>query len=132
MHNLALLLARLLLAFIFVMAGLNKIGGYGDTLAYMSQFGVPGVLLPLVILLELVGGLAIAVGAFTRYLSVAFAGFCILSALIFHTNFAEQTQMVMFMKNLAIAGGFLALLVAGPGDWSVDDRIGKTRDPSAT
>lgn len=125
MKDVALLAGRVLLALMFVMAGWSKIGGYAGTQGYMEAMGVPGFMLPLVILLELGGGLAIVLGLFTRSLSVLLAGFTLMAAFIFHYQPAEQMQMLMFMKNVSVAGGFLALAVAGAGAFSVDARLGK-------
>ncbi|MGY3891348.1 DoxX family protein [Aeromonas mytilicola] len=125
MKDVALLAGRILLALMFVMAGWGKIGGYAGTQGYMEAMGVPGFMLPLVILLELGGGLAIMLGLFTRSLSVLLAGFTLMAAFIFHYQPAEQMQMLMFMKNLSVAGGFLALAAAGPGAFSLDARLGK-------
>ena len=125
MKDVALLVGRVLLALMFVMAGWSKIGGYAGTQGYMEAMGVPGFMLPLVILLELGGGLAIVLGLFTRSLSVLLAGFTLMAAFIFHYQPAEQMQMLMFMKNLSVAGGFLALAAAGPGAFSLDARLGK-------
>ncbi|MGE6108677.1 DoxX family protein [Aeromonas sobria] len=125
MKDVALLVGRILLALMFVAAGWGKIGGYAGTQGYMEAMGVPGALLPLVILLELGGGLAIVLGLFTRSLSVLLAGFTLMAAFLFHYQPAEQMQMLMFMKNLSVAGGFLALAAAGPGAFSLDARLGK-------
>ena len=125
MKDMALLVGRVLLALMFVMAGWSKIGGYAGTQGYMEAMGVPGFMLPLVILLELGGGLAIVLGLFTRSLSVLLAGFTLMAAFIFHYQPAEQMQMLMFMKNVSVAGGFLALAAAGPGAFSLDARLGK-------
>ncbi|MFU8895117.1 MAG: DoxX family protein [Gammaproteobacteria bacterium] len=118
---LADLAARIFLAALFIVAGLGKIPGYEGTAGYMQSMGVPGMLLPLVIALEIVGGLAIAIGYRTRLAAFLLAGFTVLSGLIFHSPLdpAEQTQ---FLKNLAIAGGFLLLVVHGAGRWSLDAR----------
>ncbi len=113
---------RLLLASIFVISGLNKISGYAGTQGYMEAMGVPGFLLPLVILLEVGAGLAVIVGWWTRSAAFALAGFSILSALIFHFNLADQLQFIMFVKNFAIAGGFLFLVANGPGVYALDNR----------
>ncbi|NHA13751.1 DoxX family protein [Thioalkalivibrio sp. XN279] len=115
------LAARVALAALFIIAGLGKIGGYEGTAGYMQSMGVPGVLLPLVIALEIVGGLAIAVGYRTRLVAFLLAGFSVLSGLIFHSPLDpnEQTQ---FLKNLAIGGGFLLLVVHGAGRYSLDAR----------
>lgn len=123
--DVALLAGRVLLALMFVMAGWSKIGGYAGTQGYMEAMGVPGFMLPLVILLELGGGLAVVLGLFTRSLSVLLAGFTLMAAFIFHYQPAEQMQMLMFMKNVSVAGGFLALAAAGAGAFSVDARLGK-------
>lgn len=113
---------RVLIAAIFVTAGLGKITGYEGTQAYMGSMGVPGVLLPLVILLEVGGGLAIIAGWKTRIVAFALAGFSILSGLLFHFNPADQMQFTMFLKNVAIAGGFLFLVANGPGAYALDNR----------
>lgn len=122
MSNLMLLVGRVLLAAIFVFAGYGKLGAYDATQAFMISQGVPGVFLPLVILLELGGGIAIMLGLFTRLTAFALACFCVASALIFHGNAADQNESIMFMKNLAMAGGFLILAASGPGDLSLDNR----------
>jgi putative oxidoreductase len=112
--------ARVMLAQLFIWGGIEKIASYAGVQTYMENAGVPGVLLPLVILTELGGGLAVLAGWQTRYVTLALAGFCLLTALFFHTNFADQMQMIQFMKNLGLAGGFLALSVAGPGAFALD------------
>ncbi len=116
------LAGRVLLAIMFVASGYGKIGGYEGTQGYMESMGVPGMLLPLVIVLELGGGLAIIAGWQTRMVAILLAGFCLLSALIFHLDFADRMQSIMFMKNLAVAGGFLVLAAYGPGALALDNR----------
>ncbi|MBZ9657103.1 DoxX family protein [Phyllobacterium lublinensis] len=114
------LLARLFLAYIFIIEGWTKINSYTTTAEYMLANGVSAKLLPLVILTELGGGILIAAGFMTRYAAVALAGFCLLTALLFHTDFSDFEQVINFNKNIAMAGGFLALLAFGPGSWSID------------
>jgi putative oxidoreductase len=114
------LAGRLLLALIFVHEGWSIIGAYSGAAAYMEKFGVPGLLLPAVIGLELGGGLLIAAGILTRAVAAAFAIFCVLTAVLFHWQFADGNQLLHFQKDLAIAGGFLVLAVKGPGNWSFD------------
>ena len=114
--------ARFLLAFIFLMAGISKIGQYAGTQAYMASAGLPGGLLPLVIALEIGGALALIVGFKARWAALALAGFSVTSAVLFHLDFGDQMQSIMFMKNLSIAGGLLVLAAAGPGVWSLDNR----------
>lgn len=120
-HALISLVARVLLSAIFVAAGYNKIGGYDGTMQYMESAGVPGVLLPAVIALELGGGLMILLGLFSRWAALALAAFSVVAALLFHANFADQMQAAAFMKNLALAGGLLLLFANGPGAWAVRD-----------
>jgi putative oxidoreductase len=111
---------RALLAAIFISAGIGKIGAYAGTQGYMESMGVPGALLPLVIALEIGGGLAVLLGWQTRLSAFLLAGFCLVSAVIFHADFGDQMQSILFMKNLAIAGGLLTLFDSGAGAWSVD------------
>jgi putative oxidoreductase len=113
---------RLFLSFMFIMSGLTKIGSYAGTQGWMDSMGVPGALLPLVIALEVLGGLAILVGYRARLVALAMAGFCVLSAILFHANFADQMQMTNFMKNITIAGGFLMIVVNGAGAYALDNR----------
>lgn len=125
MNNAIILAARVLLAQIFLVAGFGKLGvGYAGTQAYMEAMGVPGMLLPLVIALEIGGGLALIAGFMTRWAALALAGFAVASAVLFHANFGDQTQAIMFMKNLAMAGGLLLLYVHGAGSYSVDAKRG--------
>lgn len=127
MHTSSLSIAagRVLLALIFVVSGFNKIVGYGGTAQYMEANGVPGLLLPIVIALELGGGLLIVAGWHTRIVAAALALFTIVAGLLFHADFGDQNQTIHFMKNLAIAGGFLVLAGFGPGSLSVDARQGR-------
>ena len=126
-----LLLARILMPILFITAGWGKITGYAGTQQYMEAMGVPGFMLPLVILLEFGGGLAILFGFLTRFTALFTAGFTILTAFLFHSNFAEGVNQLMFMKNLSIAGGFLVLGLVGPGAYSLDRLISK-RKPQAS
>jgi putative oxidoreductase len=113
---------RLLMSAMFFMSGISKITSYQNTAAWMESQGVPGFLLLIVIPLEVLGGLAIIIGWNTRLFALLFTGFCFLSAFLFHSNFSDQIQMVMFTKNLTIAGGFIMLVVHGAGHYSIDTR----------
>ena len=115
-------IGRLLISFIFLMSGLNKISNYANTSGWMESMGVSSSLLPLVIIIEILAAIAIILGWKTKIAAFLLAGFCILSGLIFHTNFSNQVEMIMFMKNFAIAGGFLILVANGPGNYSLDNR----------
>ncbi|MEQ9638632.1 MAG: DoxX family protein [Alphaproteobacteria bacterium] len=124
------LAGRILLALIFVSSGLNKVGAYAGTQAYMESVGVPGGLLSLVILTELGGGLLLAAGLLTRWAALALAGFTLLAAVLFHADFGNQMQMIMFMKNITIAGGLAVVLSHGAGSWSVDAVLARRRGTS--
>jgi putative oxidoreductase len=126
-QNIAALAGRILLAFMFILSGFGKIGGYDATAAYMAAKGMPmiGVLLPLTILTELGGGLALAAGFKARWVALLLAGFTILAALIFHDFWAVEAahkmdQQINFLKNISIAGGMLMVFAFGPGRFSVD------------
>lgn len=127
MQNTATLVGRVLLAHIFLLSGVSKISGYAGTAGYMDAMGVPGALLPLVIALEIGGGLALMLGWQTRWSAIALAAFTVVAGAIFHSNFADQMQMIMFMKNISIAGGLLFVAAVGAGAWSLDARRAKNR-----
>ncbi|MBI1866959.1 MAG: DoxX family protein [Methylocystis sp.] len=122
LDKLAEFTGRSFLAAIFLLSGLGKIGQYAGTQAYMDSAGVPGQLLPLVIALEVAGALVIVVGWQTRLIALALAGFSLIAAILFHANFQDQITMIMFLKNIGIAGGFLLLFANGAGAWSLDAR----------
>ena len=115
-----LTVGRLLLASLFILEGWSKIRGYEAAAAYMDRYGVPSLLLPAVIALELVGGLMLAVGWRTRLAAFALAVFCISAAVLFHDQLLGRGQLRHFEKDFAIAGGLLVLAVAGAGRWSLD------------
>ncbi len=114
------LAGRIFMALLFIPAGAGKISGYAGTQGYMESVGVPGILLPLVIIVELGGGIALLLGWQTRIVAFLLAGFCLVSALLFHFQPADQMQMILFMKNIAIAGGLLFLVANGAGALSID------------
>jgi len=117
-----LLLARVGLSIIFILAGFQKLTGIEGTAGYIASVGLP---MPTLLawgagLFELIAGAFILVGFMTRPTALAFAAFCVVSAVIFHFNFADQIQSILFMKNIAMAGGFLALFASGPGEMAID------------
>ncbi|MCK5425259.1 MAG: DoxX family protein [Emcibacter sp.] len=122
-QELAAPVGRLFISLIFLLSGIGKISGYEGTQGYMEAMGVPGALLPVTIVFEIGFSLAIIVGWKTRIAALALAGFSVVSALIFHFNLADQMQFIMFMKNFAIAGGFLFLVAHGAGAYSLDNRL---------
>lgn len=121
-QSLAAPAGRVLISLMFVTSGFNKLVNYAGTQAYMESAGVPGMLLPAVIAVELLGGLAIILGWHTRLAAFLLAGFCLLSAFLFHADFSDPMQSILFMKNLAIAGGFLVIVSHGAGPYSIDLR----------
>ena len=121
------LLGRIGLSLIFIISGWSKIAGYVGTQQYMEAVGIPGALLPLVIALELGGGLAILTGAFTRWIALALAVFSLASAALFHADFGDVAQATNFWKNAAMAGGFLMLAAHGAGTLSLDHLWNKRR-----
>lgn len=125
-HNAIPALGRILLAAIFVLSGASKIAGFDGTVQYMQASGLPAaqLLLPLVILLEIGGGLALALGFQARIAAFLLAGFTLLTAILFHNFWAMPAEMqmieqIMFMKNLAIAGGLLFVSHFGPGGYAL-------------
>ena len=117
------LAGRILLAAMFLISGLGKVGNYTATVGYMFAAGVPGALLPLVIATEVLGAISIIVGWKTRITAFLLAGFTLLTALFFHNNLSDQTQTLLFLKNVSITGAFLLLLANGAGPLSIDNRL---------
>jgi putative oxidoreductase len=120
LNNASTLIGRSMIAMIFIVAGAGKISGYAGTQGYMESVGVPGLLLPLVIALEILGGLAVLLGYQTKIAALLLGGFTFLAAVIFHSDFGQQMQMILFMKNIAISGAFLLLFAHGPGQWALN------------
>lgn len=123
----AMAAARLLLSLVFLLSGLGKLGALDGTRAYMEATGVPGGLLWPTIAFEVGAGLLVMLGYRTRIVAALLSGFCVASAALFHHNFADQIEMIMFLKNLSMAGGFLLLAAVGPGLFSLDARFAPTR-----
>ena len=122
-----LLAGRLLLVFIFLHEGFSLIGNYAGAAAYMQKSGVPSLLLPAVIALQLGGGLLIATGAMTRFAALLFAAFCAMTAIFFHWQFANHNELLHFQKDLAMSGGFIVLACSGPGNWSLDRYLARVK-----
>ncbi len=118
---------RVLLAALFIPAGFAKISGYEGTQGYMDAMGVPGALLPLVIILEIGGGIALLVGLKTKWMALALAGFTLVAAVLFHYQPADQIQMILFMKNIAVTGGLALLIAIGGGKFSADGFLNKAK-----
>lgn len=118
------LVARVLMAYIFIVAGWGKLTAYTATVGYMESMGVPGALLPLTILVELGGGLALLFGFQARFAAFGLGIFSIITAFIFHEG-TESAQAINFMKNFAMAGGLFFLMLHGAGKFSIDTAIEK-------
>ena len=128
--------ARFLMSLLFLLSGFSKLAGNGPIQKYMEAYGVPGVLSWPAAAWEIGGGLLLLIGLWIRPVSVLMAGWCILTAVIFHTAFSDQNQMINFFKNMTMAGGFLLIARAHPMLLSVDAwRLGRptsrfSHDPS--
>jgi putative oxidoreductase len=122
LRNATELLGRILVVALFLTSGVGKITAYTATIGYMAAVGVPGALLPLAIVTEVLGALAIVLSWKTRIVSILLAGFTLLTGILFHGNFADQTPMVMFLKNVSIEGAFLLMAANGAGQYSADSR----------
>lgn len=125
MTNTQLIVARVLLGLLFVMAGIGKLGDVAGFAGYMASGGVPAALAWPVVLFEIIGGLALIVGFQTRIVAYALGAFCVSSGLLYHFDPADEMQMTQVFKNLALAGGYLALGTIGAGAWSVDAKLGQ-------
>ncbi|MCP4874601.1 MAG: DoxX family protein [Gammaproteobacteria bacterium] len=123
LSNVSTLFGRAMLASIFITAGFSKITSYAATQSYMESSGVPGLLLPAVIALEVVGGLSILIGFQTQITAALLGGFTLLAAILFHSDFSQQLQAILLMKNIGIAGAFLLLFSQGPGQWAFNPQL---------
>jgi putative oxidoreductase len=116
------LIGRVFISGIFLLSGFNKIGNYDGTIGWMESFGLPGFLLLPAIVLEIVAPILIIVGYQTKIAAAALSLFCIATAFIFHNDFSDQMQIIAFMKNIALAGGFLFLVVNGAKGYCLDKK----------
>ena len=117
------LVGRILLSTLFLVEGIGKISMQEDVVMYMTSYGVPEILFIPTIILEIIFPLLLIVGYKTKLVSLVMALFTFVVAIIFHTDFREGIQMIMFLKDLAIAGGFLIIFVRGAGKYSLDQRL---------
>jgi putative oxidoreductase len=125
------IIGRILLAYFFIPGGIEKIGGYAGTAGYMSAHGVPGFLLPLVIILEIGGGVLLLAGWQTRIAAFLLGGFSILAVLIFHLHPSDSAGQIIQVAELAVGGGLWAIAAHGAGGWSVDGWRRTRRAPPA-
>jgi putative oxidoreductase len=125
-NSILFLLGRILLAAVFIPAGLQKFGDIAGTAGYISAMGLPAATLLAwaAAIFEVAAGVAILVGFQTKWAALGLAVFCVFTGVVFHyagsNGGTDQMQMIMFFKNLGLAGGFLGLAAAGAGAWSVD------------
>lgn len=120
--DIALLIGRILIGILFLIAAYNKMKGYGGSVGYFTKLGIPApsLTVPLTIVFEAAAGILLIVGYQTRLVAILIAAFCIVTGLVAHTNIADGNQLNHLLKNLAVAGGALALFVSGPGAMSID------------
>mgnify|MGYP005648833359 CR=1 FL=1 len=116
-------IGRILMSAIFLLSGISKASAFEATQGYMTAMGVPADILPVVIVFEIGAAIAIIIGFKTRGGAFMLAGFTLLTAVLFHNALGGQGQFIMFMKNIAIAGGFLFLVANGPGAMALDNRM---------
>ena len=116
------LIGRIFISSIFLLSGFNKIGNYEGTVGWMESFGIPEFLLIPAIILEIIAPILIIIGYKTKIAAAALSIFCIATAVIFHNNFSDQMQFIAFMKNIALAGGFLFLVVNGAKSYCLDKK----------
>ena len=117
------ILGRLLLSAIFLINGIGKIFNYEGTIQYMENFDVPGYLIIPAITVEILFPILLIIGYYTKFSALVLSLFTLALAVIFHTDFSNQMQLVSFLKNIAIAGGFLIIFVYGPGKYSLDHKL---------
>ena len=120
MANILDLLGRIFISLLFLINGYFKILNYEGTLEWMEGYNVPGILLTPTIILELAAPILVILGYKTKISAFLLAVFCIATALIFHTDFSNQFQITSFLKNIALAGGFLFIVVNGAKKYSFD------------
>ncbi len=116
------LIGRIFISTVFLLSGFNKIGNYEGTVGWMESFGLPGFLLIPAIILEILAPILIIIGYQTRIAAGALSFFCLSTAIIFHNDFSDQMQFITFMKNIALSGGFLFLVVNGAKGYCLDKK----------
>jgi len=125
MTNILDLVGRVFISLVFLLSGINKIGNYEGSVGWMETFGMPGIFLIPAIILEIVAPILIIIGYKVKIAAALLSVFCITTALIFHTDFSNQMQFVSFMKNIALAGGFLFLVINDTKDFSLERKLSK-------
>ena len=122
MSSLLDLIGRDFISVLFLLSAYSKILNYSETVNWMEGFGVPVFLLSPTIALEIILPILIIIGYHTRLAATLLALFSIVTAFIFHSNFADQMQMISFLKNIGLAGGFILVAVNGPKNWAIESK----------
>ena len=125
MTNILDLVGRIFISLVFLLSGINKIGNYEVTIGWMESLGMPGIFLIPAIILEIGAPILIMVGYKVKISAALLSLFCIATAIIFHTDFSNQMQFVSFMKNIALAGGFLFLVINETKEFSLERKLAK-------
>ena len=125
MTNILDLVGRIFISLVFLLSGINKIGNYEGTIGWMESLGMPGIFLIPAIILEIVAPILIMVGYKVKISATLLSLFCLATAIIFHTDFSNQIQFVSFMKNIALAGGFLFLVINETKEFSLERKLAK-------
>ena len=123
MTNIIDLLARIFISLLFLINGYFKIVNYDGTMEWIESFGLPGSLIIPAIILEIIAPMLLIVGYKTKLAAAALGLFCLATAIIFHNDFGNQTQLTAFLKNIALMGGFLFLFMNGAKDFSLDKKL---------
>ena len=123
MMNIIDLIGRILLSILFLLNGFFKINNYENTVEWMEGFGMSGLFIIPAIIIEILGSILIIVGYKTKFAAAFLSLFCIITAIIFHNDFDSSSEMTAFLKNIALAGGFLIIFAHGPKKYSIDKKI---------
>ena len=122
MINILDLFGRILISTLFLVNGLSKINNYENTIIWMESFNLPGFFLVPAIVLEIVAPIFVIIGYKTKVAAASISLFCLATAIIFHNDFSDQVQLTSFLKNIALSGGFIFLVVNGPKGFSLDKK----------
>ena len=124
MTNILDLVGRIFISLVFLLSGINKIVNYDETVGWMESLSIAGIFLIPAIILEIGAPILIIVGYKVKISAALLSLFCVATAIIFHNDFSNQMQFISFMKNIALAGGFLFIVVNGVKDFSLDKKLG--------
>ena len=120
MANVLDLIGRILISALFLISAFNKVFNLDNSMGWMETFGVPGFLIFPAIAIEIILPILVIVGYQARIAAGILSIFCLLTAFLFHFDFSNQSQLVSFLKNIGLAGGFLFIVANGTKDWAVD------------